>query len=101
MNEFNIADISLINSPRTGSGSDLLASYTLNLDVVSLRGCLFLRKGNGQLTTYGPRGKNTSGKPTQGNFTCPAFQAEVLERVIEIYEGMTGNELEDTVEGTA
>lgn len=94
--DFTISGLTVIDGKANQSGNRLLASFNVDLSVITLAGCVLIEKGDcGTVRVGGPNGKTTAGKPVSAHFTDPAFARAVSRRAAMVYAACTGRELSD------
>lgn len=92
--DFTITKLKVVNGQPSRAGNRLLASFTVSLPWMVIRGCVLLEDENGIVTAHGPRG-NSGGHGIGTDLTDAALQRAITRRAGAIYTGYTGRELSD------
>ena len=95
MTEFTIRDMAVIDGDPNHRGNRLLASFTVNLPILAIYGCVLIEKANGIVLAGGPEGKTARGHKASARFSDPALARAITRRAATIYTACTGRELMD------
>ncbi|MFC0199258.1 hypothetical protein [Paracoccus rhizosphaerae] len=93
--DFTITKLTVIDGQPNTRGNRLLASFNLNLAIMSVRGCVLIEKETGIVVAYGPAGKTSTGHKASAEITDPALARAVTRRASVIYGAFTGREVAD------
>lgn len=94
-NDFTIEKLTIIDGEPNPAGNRLLASFTVVLPWLTIRGCVLVEKATGIVRAYGPKGLTPRGHTATTELTDPTLTRAITRRAAVIYSGYTGREVSD------
>ncbi|MDO5371096.1 hypothetical protein [Paracoccus sp. (in: a-proteobacteria)] len=95
MTDFTIEKLTVIDGEPNYAGNRLLASFTVVMPWITIRGCVLVEKATGIVRAYGPLGKTPRGHAASAELTDATLARAITRRAAVIYGAYTGREVSD------